>query len=68
MANKITSYKDAISELEEIVNNIENEAIDVDELAGKVDRASKLLSICSDKLKKTEEEVDKVIAKLNADA
>jgi len=52
MTNKITSYKDAISELEEIVNDIENESIDVDELAGKVDRASKLLSICSDKLKK----------------
>jgi len=66
MSKKITNYKDAISELEEIVNDIENEEIDVDELAGKVDRASKLLSICSDKLKKTEQEVDKVIAKLNS--
>jgi len=67
MSKKITNYKDAISELEEIVNDIENEAIDVDELAGKVERASKLLTICSDKLKKTEKEVDKVIAKLNSD-
>ena len=66
MSKKITNYKDAISELEEIVNDIENEEIDVDELAGKVERASKLLTICSDKLKKTEEEVDKVIAKLNS--
>jgi exodeoxyribonuclease VII small subunit len=66
MSKKITNYKDAISELEEIVNDIENEEIDVDELAGKVDRASKLLTICSDKLKKTEQEVDKVIAKLNS--
>ena len=66
MSKKITNYKDAISELEEIVNDIENEEIDVDELAGKVERASKLLSICSDKLKKTEQEVDKVIAKLNS--
>jgi exodeoxyribonuclease VII small subunit len=67
MTKKITNYKDAISELEEIVNDIENEAIDVDELAGKVERASKLLTICSDKLKKTEKEVDKVIAKLNSE-
>lgn len=67
MSKKITNYKEAISELEEIVNDIENEAIDVDELAGKVERASKLLTICSDKLKKTEKEVDKVIAKLNSD-
>lgn len=66
MSKKITNYKDAISELEEIVNDIENEEIDVDELAGKVERASKLLTICSDKLKKTEQEVDKVIAKLNS--
>ena len=66
MSKKITNYKDAISELEEIVNDIENEEIDVDELAGKVDRASKLLTICSDKLKKTEQEVDKVITKLNS--
>ena len=63
-AEKMT-YKDAIEELEEIVHGIENEDIDVDELAKKVERASKLLTICSDKLKKTEQEVDKVIEKLN---
>lgn len=66
MANKVLSYKDAVSELEEIVNDIENESIDVDQLAEKVDRASKLLTICSNKLKKTESEVEKVIAKLNS--
>lgn len=59
------TYKDAIEELEEIVNGIENEDVDVDELAKKVERASKLLIICSDKLKKTEEEVDKVIEQIN---
>lgn len=59
------TYKDAIEELEEIVNGIENEDVDVDELSKKVERASKLLSICSDKLKKTEEEVDKVIEQIN---
>lgn len=59
------TYKDAIEELEDIVNGIENEDVDVDELAKKVDRASKLLTVCSDKLKKTEEEVDKIIEKLN---
>jgi exodeoxyribonuclease VII small subunit len=63
-AKKMT-YKDAIEELEEIVNGIENEDVDVDELSKKVERASKLLSICSDKLKKTEEEVDKVIEQIN---
>lgn len=65
MANKKINYKDAVTELEEIVNDIENENIDVDELAEKVERASVLLALCSDKLKKTEAEVDKVIEKLN---
>ncbi len=66
MSEKKINYKDAIEELEEIVNGIENEDVDVDELAKKVERASKLLTICSDKLKKTEAEVDKVIEKLNS--
>ena len=63
-AKKIT-YKDAIEELEDIVHGIENEDVDVDDLAKKVERASKLLKVCSDKLKKTEEEVDQVIKQLN---
>lgn len=65
MSTKKLTYKDAVEELEDIVNGIENENVDVDELAKKVERASKLLTVCSDKLKKTEEEVDKVIEKLN---
>ncbi len=65
MSAKKLTYKDAVEELEDIVNGIENEDIDVDELAKKVERASKLITICSDKLKKTEEEVDKIIEKLN---
>lgn len=65
MSTKKLTYKDAVEELEDIVNGIENEDIDVDELAKKVERASKLITICSDKLKKTEEEVDKIIEKLN---
>ena len=63
-AKKIT-YKDAVEELEDIVYGIENDDVDVDELTKKVERASKLITICSDKLKKTEEEVDKIIEKLN---
>ena len=65
MSAKKMTYKDAIEELEDIVNGIENEDVDVDELAKKVERASKLLTVCSDKLKKTEEEVDKIIEKIN---
>ena len=65
MSEKIVTYKDALEELEEIVNGIESEEIDVDELAKKVERASKLLTVCSEKLRKTEKEVDKIIEQLN---
>ena len=60
MKNKIT-YTAAISELEEIVSEIENEDIGVDELSEKVKRASVLIKICKDKLHKTEEEVGAVL-------
>jgi len=60
MKNK-TTYTAAITELEEIVNEIENEDIGVDELSEKVKRASVLIKICKDKLYKTEEEVNAVL-------
>ena len=58
---KISSYKDAIEELELILHSIENESVDVDELSEKVKRASVLLKLCSDKLKLTEKEVEKIL-------
>jgi len=60
MKNK-TTYTQAITELEKIVNEIENEDIGVDELSEKVKRASVLIKICKDKLHKTEEEVGAVL-------
>lgn len=63
MSEKIT-YKKAIDELEKIVHSIENESIDVDELSEKVKRASQLLKLCSDKLRLTEKEVEKIIGNL----
>ena len=55
------SYKSAVEELEKIVHSIENESIDVDQLSEKVKRASLLLKICSDKLRLTEKEVEKIL-------
>lgn len=64
MKSKI-NYGEAIEELEEILSSIESESIDVDELSDKVKRASMLLKICSDKLKLTEKEVEKIIEGIN---
>ena len=65
MKNK-TTYTEAITELEDIVNEIENEDIGVDELSEKVKRASELIKICKDKLYKTEEEVSAVLKDIEA--
>lgn len=59
--DKKINYKDAIEELELILGSIDNESVDVDELSEKVKRASLLLKLCSDKLKLTEKEVEKIL-------
>ena len=55
------SYKQALEELEKIVDEIENGEIDVDLLAEKVKRAAFLSQICKSKLRKTQEELDKLL-------
>jgi exodeoxyribonuclease VII small subunit len=55
------AYKDAIEEIESIVNEIENETVDVDVLTEKVKRAAFLIKYCKGKLKKTDDEVKKVL-------
>ncbi len=61
MADNKMKYEDAISELEDIVDKIENADISVDELADKVKRASELIKVCKDILHKTDAEVQKIL-------
>lgn len=60
MSNEIT-YKEAISEIEAIITGIENESLDVDELAQQVKKAAQLLKICKSKLKNTEADLDEAL-------
>ena len=55
------TYSSAITELEEIVNEIESGEVDVDVLTAKVKRASELIKFCKDNLRDTQKEVDKVL-------
>jgi len=64
MTNKKISYNEAMTEIEEILEKIENEELDVDELAEKVKRVSVLLKICKDKLHKTNEQVELVLKEM----
>ncbi len=58
------TYKVAIAEIGELVDKIENEELDVDELSGMVKRVSQLLTFCKDKLYKTEQEVNDILANM----
>jgi exodeoxyribonuclease VII small subunit len=61
---KTLSYKEAISEIEEILQQIENDEPDVDQLSEKVKRLSGLVSFCREKLHNTEEEIEKILKEI----
>ena len=61
------NYKEAIEEIASIVEEIESEEIDVDGLTEKVKRAALLIKLCKSKLKKTDDEVKKVLEEFEKD-
>lgn len=65
MNKKKGTYKEAITEIEEILAQLENNELEVDELSEKVKRVSQLITICKDKLKNTEEEIEKILREMD---
>jgi len=63
MAKQI-GYAEAIAEIEETIAKIEGEELDVDEITQKVKRVSFLLTLCREKLRNTEAEVDKILKEM----
>jgi exodeoxyribonuclease VII small subunit len=61
---KKQTYREAISEIEEILGNIENDELEVDDLVEKVRKVTELLKFCKDKLYKTQEEVEKALKEM----
>ncbi len=66
MEKKI-SYTEAMQELEEIVQEIEQGEITIDTLSQKVKRASELIRVCKEKLSSTEEDVNKILEEMKED-
>lgn len=58
------TYEKASEELEQILFALKNEQVSVDELAIKVERASKLIIYCKEKLSDTQNKVEEIIDKL----
>lgn len=65
MKKEVLNYSEAIIELEEILDQIENSELNVDDLIIKVKRAAKLVEICKAKLFSIEKEVEDVLNDIN---
>ena len=57
-------YADALAELEAILADLEDDGIDIDVLAGKVERASVLIRLCRDRIASARTQVDRIVADL----
>lgn len=61
MTKEKISYSEAVTEIEAILQKIEEGKLDVDELAEKVSRVTDLLKICRDKLHLTEKQIGDIL-------
>ncbi len=61
MIKKAITYSDAITQIEEILTKIDNEELDIDQLAEEVTKVSALIALCRKKLHTTETEVEKIL-------
>ncbi len=61
MATKKQTYEQAMKRLEEIVSNIESNALDIDSLGKYLKEAQELIQFCRDKLYKADAEIRKML-------
>jgi len=65
MAKKTLTYQTAVEELENILAKMESNDLQIDQLSSQVKRASELIAFCKTKLKATEEDVEKILSKMD---
>jgi len=61
MAKKKLSYENAINELENILDKMENDELIIDELSKEIKRASELIQFCKSQLKSTESAIKDIL-------
>ena len=59
-----STYSEAVSELEEIVKQMQSNECSIDNLSELTTRSLELLQFCKDKLTKTDEELKKIFVNL----
>lgn len=65
MAKKPINYKESITELEDIIQEMEENQMEIDDLAAKAKRATELIKFCKEKLYGTENEVNRILEDLS---
>lgn len=58
------TYDEALAELQGILADMKSNALDIDQLTTRIQRASALLDVCQEKLQRTEAEVQAVLKRL----
>ncbi len=61
MQKKEINYEEAVNQLEEIARKMENGEFEVDELVAQLKKAQQLIKLCNDKLRCTDEEIQKIL-------
>lgn len=61
MATKKETYSEAMKRLEAIVAQIESNELNIDELAGRLQEAQRLIKYCREKLYKADAEIKKML-------
>lgn len=61
MTAKKETYSQAMERLEKIVRQIDNNELEIDVLAEKIKEANDIISFCTEKLKKADLEVEKLL-------
>ena len=56
------NYEQAFQELQTIVRRMENDELDIDQMAEQLKRAQQLIKLCKAKLTKTDEEIKKILS------
>jgi exodeoxyribonuclease VII small subunit len=66
-AGETLAYGDAVAELERILAELDDDAVDVDVLATRVRRAAELIRICRERIASARLEIERVVADLELD-
>ncbi|MFC2439696.1 MAG: exodeoxyribonuclease VII small subunit [Segatella maculosa] len=65
MAKEEIKYEEALDRLERIVKQMENDELDIDVMGEQLKQAQKLIKLCKDKLTKADNEIKRVLEKID---